>query len=162
AGGTFDFAVVPMVEVERVELLRGAASTLYGSDAMTSVVQLWSSTGSTTVPEFRFGADGGTFSTAHGFTSLAGARGRFDYNLFADEFHTDGQGINDTFFNSAQGANLGVRLSKDATLGLRTRHSNTRTGVPSNWWFNGVTPVPPDDDQYARQNNFLAGVDLDI
>ena len=32
-GGTFDFGVVPMGEVDRVEFVRGAESTLYGSDA---------------------------------------------------------------------------------------------------------------------------------
>ena len=76
-GGTFDFAVVPMDQIDRLEFVRGAESTLYGSDAMTSVVQAWTRTGSTRTPELRFGADGGTFSTAHGYASLAGARGRF-------------------------------------------------------------------------------------
>ena len=56
--------------------VRGAESVLYGSDAMTSVVQLWSATGRTAVPEVRFGADGGTFGTARGYASVAGARGR--------------------------------------------------------------------------------------
>lgn len=162
AGGVFDFSVVPMIGVERLELLRGAASTLYGSDAMTSVVQLWSTTGTTPVPEFRFGADSGTFSTAHGYASLAGARGRFDYNLFGDQFNTDGQGINDTFSNSSQGANLGARITDGINFRFHARHSNTRSGVPNNWWFNGAAPIPPDSDQYARQNNFLASSALDV
>ena len=118
AGGVFDFSVVPMIGVERLELLRGAASTLYGSDAMTSVVQLWSSPGTTPEPEFRFGADGGTFSTAHGFASLAGAHGRFDYNLFGDQFNTSGQGINDAFSNSSIGTNLGARITGSNQLPL--------------------------------------------
>ena len=45
AGGFFDFGVVPMQEVERVEFVRGAESILYGSDAMTSAVQFWTATG---------------------------------------------------------------------------------------------------------------------
>ena len=36
-GGTFDFGVMPMYQVDRLEFVRGAESTLYGSDAMTSV-----------------------------------------------------------------------------------------------------------------------------
>src|SRR5438132_9008516 len=93
-GGTFDFGVVPLTEADRLEFARGAQSTLYGSDAMTSVVQVWTRTGSTPVPEPRFGADGGTFDTANGYISLAGARGRFDYNLFGDQFNTSGDGLN--------------------------------------------------------------------
>jgi vitamin B12 transporter len=161
-GGTFDFGVVPLTEVERVEFLRGAASVLYGSDAMTSVVQMWSPTGHTRVPEFRFGAEGGTFSSARGFASVAGARGRFDYNLFGEQENTEGQGVNDAYSNSSQGANLGVLLSSRALFRLRTRHSNSRTGIQNEWNFNGQPLLAPDIDAFARQNNLLASAELDL
>ncbi len=159
-GGTFDFGVVPMEQVDRLEFVRGAESTLYGSDAMTSVIQTWTRTGSTRTPELRFGADGGTFQTAHGYASLAGARGRFDYNFFGDQFNTQGQGQNDQYSNSLQGANLGIVLHRNALFRLRTRHSNERNGVQSFWDFNGQPLLPPDLDQRARQNNFLASAEL--
>ncbi len=108
-GGIFDFGVVPMNNVDRLEVERGPESTVYGSDAMTSVVQLWTATGSTRTPEIQFGADGGNFSTANGYASLAGARGIFDYNVFANQFNTQGQGVNDAYSNSLQGGNVGVR-----------------------------------------------------
>jgi vitamin B12 transporter len=161
-GGTFDFGVVPLAETERLEFVRGAQSTLYGSDAMTSVVQTWTRAGSTPTPELRFGADGGTFSTAHGYTSLAGARSRFDYNLFGDQFNTSGQGINDEYSNSLQGANLGVTISDAVALRLRVRHSNAFTGVQGEWNFNGAALMPPDSDQWQRQNNLLGSVDLTV
>ena len=45
-GGYFDLGVVPDVSRwSRVEMVRGAASALYGSDAMTSVTQIWSAVG---------------------------------------------------------------------------------------------------------------------
>ena len=159
-GGFFDFGVVPLQEGDRLEFLRGAESTLYGSDAMTSVVQFWTRTGTTRVPELRFGAEGGNFSTANGFVSLSGARGRLDYDLFGDQFNTLGQGINDAYSHSSQGENVGVRLSSQSVLRFRTRHSNNWTGVQSNWNFNGQSLLPPDTDQRARQNNFLASADL--
>ena len=159
-GGTFDFGVVPMVGVDRLEFMRGANSTLYGSDAMTSVVQMWSANGTTRTPELRFGADGGTFQTAHGYASLAGARGRFDYNLFGDQFNTQGQGINDQYSNSAEGANIGVAITPKSYFRFRTRHYNSRSGVQSFWNFNGQPLLAPDSDQRARQNNFLASAEL--
>ena len=61
-GGTFDFGTLSLAQGDRMEFVRGAQSTLYGSDAMTSVVQVWTRTGSTPTPELRFGADGGNFS----------------------------------------------------------------------------------------------------
>src|SRR5207244_5828696 len=96
---------------DRLEFVRGAQSTLYGSDAMTSVVQVFTRNGNSETPELSFGADGGTFETAHGYLSLAGARGRFDYNLFADPFNTSGQVSNDEYSNSSQGGNIGVVLN---------------------------------------------------
>ncbi len=161
-GGTFDFGVVPLQEAERLEFVRGAVSTLYGSDAMTSVVEVFSATGRTRTPELRFGADGGHYSTAHGYASLAGARGRLDFNLFADQFHTLGQGVNDEYGNASQGGNIGVTLSPRVFLRLRARHSNNRSGVQGAWEFNGAPLASPDIDQFARQRNFLASAELAI
>jgi vitamin B12 transporter len=159
-GGIFDFGVVPLAGADRLEFLRGAQSTLYGSDAMTSVVQVFSRAGATESPEIRFGADGGNFSTAHGYASLAGASGHFDYNVFGDQFNTSGSGINDDYSNSLEGANLGARLSDRATLRIRARHSTSRSGVQGEWQFDGVPSLAPDADARARQNNLLASAEL--
>ncbi len=161
-GGIFDFGVLPLSGADRMEFVRGSQSTLYGSDAMTSVVRVFTRTGSTPLPELRFGADGGNFGTANGYASLAGARGLFDYNLFADQFNTMGQGPNDDYSNSLQGGNVGVKLTDWAALRLRARHSNSVTGVQSAWNFNGDPILPPDLDQRARQNNLLASAELAI
>jgi outer membrane cobalamin receptor len=171
-GGTFDFGTLPLAQADRVEFVRGAQSTLYGTDAMTSVVQVWTRAGSTQVPELRFGADGGNFGTANGDASLAGARGRFDYNAFANQFATNGQGINNSYSDSLQGANVGMSLTDEVALRLRVRHSNSRTGVPGEWSFNGYDPpevvngvtqsLPPDPNEWSRYNNLLGSVDLSV
>jgi outer membrane cobalamin receptor len=159
-GGTFNSSTVPLAETDRLEFLRGAQSTLYGSDAMTSVVQIFTRNGTTETPELRFGADGGTFGTAHGFASLSGARSRFDYNAFADQFQTNGQGPNADYANALQAGNLGVQLNQRALFRLRARHSNSRTGVPGEWDFNGQRLLLPDPEQRARENDFLASAEL--
>ena len=170
-GGTFDFGTLPLFEEDRVEFLRGAQSTLYGSDAMTSVVQTWSRIGNTPVPELRFGADAGNYGTENGYASLAGANGRFDYNVFGNQFNTSGSGPNDDYSNSLEGANLGAKLNDWASLRLRTRHDNSVSGVQNEWNFNGTNvltmhgttyTVLPDLDQRARQNNFLSSLELAI
>lgn len=161
-GGTFDFGVVPLQQVDRLEFVRGAGSTLYGSDAMTSTVQLFTKTGSTRVPELTFGADGGTFSTARGYAALTGAYKKFDYNVFGDQTHSEGQGVNDEYSNASQGANLGYVFTDKVAFRLRARHSNSRSGIQTFWNFNGQPLLPPDSDQYARQNNFLASAELAI
>ncbi len=171
-GQTFDFGTLPLAQADRLELVRGAQSTLYGSDAMTSVLQVWTRTGSTPIPELRFGADGGNFGTAHGYASLAGAHGPFDYDFFGDQFNTDGQGINDAYSDSLQGANVGVALNDKVSLRVRVRHSNSHTGVPGEWSFNGydppvmvnniTQPLQPDPAEWSQLNSLLGSVELTV
>ncbi len=161
-GGTFDFGTLPLTQMDRVEFARGAQSTLYGTDAMTSVVQTWTRTGSTPTPEFRFGADGGNFGTANGYASLAGANGRFDYNVFGSQYYTNGQGINDFYSDSLQGANIGMAINNDIALRVRLRHSNSHTGLPGEWDFNGDPLQPPDPSEWSQYNNLLGSVELAV
>ncbi len=171
-GQTFDFGTLPLAQADRLEFVRGAQSTLYGSDAMTSVVQVWTRTGSTPVPELRFGADGGNFGTANGHASLAGAHGRFDYNFFGDQFNSNGQGVNDAYSDSLEGANVGVALSDKVSLRVRMRHSNSHTGVPGEWSFNGYDPLvdvngvtqslQPDPSEWSQLNSLPGSVELTV
>jgi outer membrane cobalamin receptor len=161
-GGTFDFGTLPLGQADRLEFVRGAQSTLYGSDAMTSVVQVWTRSGSAPVPELRLGADGGNFGTANGFASLAGAYRRFDYNFFGNQFNTMGQGVNNAHSDSLQGANVGVALSDEIALRVRIRHSNSHTGIPGEWNFNGVGFVPPLPVGDAQLNNLLGSAEIAI
>ncbi|MFZ0320601.1 MAG: TonB-dependent receptor [Candidatus Sulfotelmatobacter sp.] len=161
-GGTFDFGTLPLTEANRMEFLRGAQSTLYGSDAMTSVVQVFTRTGSTPTPEFRFGADGGNFSTANGFASVAGARRHVDYNLFGEQFNTNGFGINNANSDSLAGANVGVSLSDDVSLRVHLRHSNSHTGLSGEWSFNGDPLLPPDPEEWSQLNSLLGSVELTV
>ena len=161
-GGTFDFGTLPMDQADRLEFVRGAQSTLYGSDAMTSLVQVWTRTGSTPVPELSFGADGGNFETAKGYASLAGARGRFDYNAFGSQFNTNGAGINNAYSDSLEGANVGAALNDRTSLRVRVRHSNSHTGVGGEWNFNGSPLQPPDPSDWSQLNNVLGSAELAV
>jgi vitamin B12 transporter len=169
-GLTFDFGTLSLTEADRLEFVRGAQSTLYGSDAMTSVIQVWTRTGSTVIPELRLGADGGNFGTANGNVSLSGAYRRFDYNTFASQFNTNGQGVNDAYSNSLQGANVGMAIDDQVALRVRVRHSNSYTGVPGEWSFNGYdplvfglgVPLQPDPSEWSHQNNLLGSVELSV
>ena len=161
-GETFDFGTLPLAQADRLEFVRGAQSTLYGSDAMTSVVQVWTRNGSTPVPELRFGADGGNFGTANGYASLAGVYQRVDYNFFGDQFNTNGEGINNDYSDSLVGGNVGVALSDDISVRARVRHSNSYTGLPGAWSFNGDPLVSPLTIGDAHANTLLGSVEIDV
>jgi outer membrane cobalamin receptor len=142
-GGTFDFGTLSLAQGDRMEFVRGAQSTLYGTDAMTSVLQVWTRAGSTRIPELRFGADAGNLGTESGHASLAGARGKFDYNVFGDQFNSNGSGVNDAYSDTLEGGNVGAALNDATALRVRFRHSNSHTGVPGEWSFNGYDPLVP-------------------
>jgi outer membrane cobalamin receptor len=172
-GGTFDFGTLRLDQADRLEFVRGAQSTLYGSDAMTSVVQVWTQAGNTRVPELSFGADGGNFGTARGYAALAGARGRFDYNLFGSQLNTNGAGVNNAYSDSLEGANVGVALNDVASLRVRVRHANSHTGVGGEWNFNGYNPIvssgtgpsyplPPNPYDWSQLNNLLGSAELTV
>jgi outer membrane cobalamin receptor len=159
-GGYFDFGTTSLTGTERLELMRGSESVLYGSDAMSSVLQINSAVGHTKIPELRFGADGGNFGTAHGYASVAGANGRYDYNLFSDQFQSDGQGVNDDYGNSTQGVNLGMQIEPNESLRLHVRHNDSRSGVPGEIFpSDGIFAST---DAFARQNNLLASLEFNL
>jgi vitamin B12 transporter len=171
AGGTIDFGTLPLTGAGRMEFLRGTQSTLYGSDAMTSVVQVWTASGSTPRPELRFGADAGNYGTENGSASLAGAHGRFDYNVFGDQFKTNGSGLNDDYSNSLEEANLGFALNQQVALRLRFRHDTSATGLPGAWNYEGASVfnesgityvLSPDLNGRAHKNEMIGSFDLAV
>jgi outer membrane cobalamin receptor len=158
-GGYFDFGTVSLAGVDRLEMMRGSESVLYGSDAMSSVLQINSAIGHTKIPELNFGADGGNFGTAHGVASVAGAAGRYDYNLFGDEVNSNGQGVNDYYQNSTEGANLGMQIAPNESIRLHLRHNDSGSGVPGEIFPSVIVAAT---DAWAHQNNLLASLDFNL
>jgi len=82
-GGVFNFANVSPENIERIEVLRGAHSALFGSDAMASVIQIFSRRPEGSTPSGNVTVDGGSYDTSH-IAAGVGARMRTgDYSLFA-------------------------------------------------------------------------------
>jgi vitamin B12 transporter len=118
AGGAFDFSTLTTTNLERVEVVRSAESALFGSDAMTSVIQLFTRQGSaeTRRPHFSLSGEGGKNSTWQGRGSVTGGYGPFDYTLEGGKFSTDNQVPNDFFHVSTLSANFGLKLGKRTAL----------------------------------------------
>ncbi len=64
-GGAFNFASLSPENIERIEVLRGAHSALFGSDAMASVIQLFSVRPESGRPQLNLTVDGGNYNTTH-------------------------------------------------------------------------------------------------
>ncbi len=129
-GGFISFSNLTLDNVDKIEIVRGAESALYGSDAMSGVIQLLTHQGTTRIPSFGLFAEGGSFSSARGGAQVSGLLGSFDYSASGSYFQTDGQGQNDAFLNRALSGNLGYKFSDANRLRLTVRSNSSFAGTP--------------------------------
>ena len=155
-GGAFNLSNVTTENLDRVEFVRGADSALYGSDAMTGVIQLFTRRGRTARPEVRMGIEGGTFSTVRGSSGVSGKTGRFDYSADASGLTTDNEAPNNRFRNATVSGSAGADLGHGATLRFVGRAERGRTGVPGQTAFGR-----PDLDAFFERHDEVWGVSFD-
>jgi vitamin B12 transporter len=134
-GGAVDFSNLTLDNFDKVEIVRGAESAIYGSDAVSGVIQLFTHRGSTRVPEFTIYGEGGSFSSGRSGAQLSGLLGAFDYSAAASYLHTDGQGPNDDFLNRTLSANFGYSFSDINQLRLTLRNNTSSAGIPGQTVF---------------------------
>ena len=154
AGGAFDFSTLGTGNLDRVEVVRSAESALFGSDAMTSVIQLFTRQGSTETkrPHFSLSGEGGKNSTWQGRGSVTGGAGPFDYSLEAGRFSTDNQVPNDFFHFTTLSGNLGLKLGKSTTLRAIIMGNFGLAGTPGQTAFG----PPITDASFRRRDGYGA------
>jgi vitamin B12 transporter len=157
-GGTFNFSNLTTDGLERIEIVRGSQSALFGSDAMSSVVQLFTKRPdrASGQPHVTASFEGGTYGTARGGASVSGASPRFDYSFGASRYNTDNNVPNDRFGNTTLSASLGVVLSDTATLRFVGRGELERTGTPGQTAF-----ARPDLDAFFTRHDGVGGITFD-
>jgi len=78
--GSFDFSQIPTWDIERIEVLRGPQSGLYGSDAIGGVVNIITKQGSGPMLANAM-AEGGSFGTFNQAAGVSGSQGRANYDF---------------------------------------------------------------------------------
>jgi len=152
-GGEFDFAQLANTGVGNLEVLRGSNSVLYGSDALSGVVNVTSERGETPLPELQYSVDGGNFGTLHQDVSLSGVIHSLDYFSEFSRFDTQGSLPNDYFHNATVSTNAGYQLNSDSTIRATFRHTATGRGAPNALDFYGI----PDQAWQTNRNTYAGG-----
>ncbi len=124
---SFDLNSISPSQVERVEILKGAQSTLWGSDAVAGVINIITKKGGTKTfaPEMTLAY--GTYNTFRGNAGINGSLNAFTYNINYSHTNSDGfsaaydstgkQGFDkDKFSQNNLQANLGYKLSPHLSL----------------------------------------------
>jgi vitamin B12 transporter len=138
---SFDFSQFLTQDIERVEVLRGPQSGLYGSDAIGGVINVITKSGQGPA-QFQASAEGGSFET---FNQTAGVRGsveQFHYNANVEHFHSGatpvtpldllapGETRNDDYYDNLTAATkLGYDVVQNFDVGLVARYTNSHLRV---------------------------------
>ncbi|MGZ3838832.1 MAG: TonB-dependent receptor plug domain-containing protein [Flavisolibacter sp.] len=89
-GSNFDIRYIPLDNVERIEILKGSQSTLYGSDAIAGVINIITKKGGSKPLSASGSLYYGSYQTYRLNTGINGKKGLLDYNLGFTRFKTDG------------------------------------------------------------------------
>jgi len=159
ANGAFNFGNDLLFDVERIEVLRGPASSLYGSAALGGVVNLVTRRAAPR-PFAPYGElAAGTQGTVRGGLGATGTLGAFDYLASANGITTDGFNATARRFRNTlnerdglQAGALALRLGWTPAEGTRVegtlRYRQNRFGLDS---------VPRDDPNYTGDDRRLFG-----
>lgn len=136
AGGAFDFGAAQVLELARVEVVRGAASSLYGSDALAGVIQLVTRQAPAGASrEAHAEAEAGGFGWRRGRIGSMGRAGIADWNLGLQRLTTDNDVPNSAFAQTAAAAAAGLRLDASTELRLFGRIETGTAGTPGQTGF---------------------------
>lgn len=157
--GAFDYGHLTTNDIERIEVLRGPQSGLYGSDAIGGVINIVTKSGKGPA-QFTGGAEVGSFKTFNQDAAISGSTSRFNYRF--DYTHLKSLDTKVTpenlvppghdwtasnYDNKTFGTKLGAQVTDDWDVGLVARYINSHLGFISD--DNGSPSLPNTEKTYS-------------
>ncbi len=130
AGGAFDFSTLTTDNVERIEVVRGPASVLYGSDAMAGVVQIFTRADGEGTSGSLSGRAGG-YGSYDVEAALRGGGARLGYSLGSARHATDGFQAFNSGYRSHVTSGLLRSASANADARLSMRYTDSELHFPT-------------------------------
>lgn len=88
--GAFDLRLLSIDQIERIEILKGSQSALYGTDAIAGVINIITKKKGNKPVSGTGSVSYGSYNTFRGQAGVSGSTDKFDYNLGYTRFQTDG------------------------------------------------------------------------
>ena len=154
-GGGFDFAHLSTDNIDRIEIVRGPQSALYGSNAIGAVVRIVTRSGGPIRADVLL--EGGSFGTARAAASSSGAWNAWEWGAGVERLISDGfngtrlapgaKVVNDNYLRTSAGASGGWRHGSGASVRGELRFESDDRGFPGAFGsnpvgaFEGIDPV---------------------
>ena len=169
-GSEFDFGHLLASGIERIEILRGPQSALYGSDAVGGVINIITKRGEGK-PAGYVSLEAGSFNTGRADVGVSGSLDRISYSFYATGYDTDGISVasrkrgfdeNDGYAQRVAGGRLGFKPVEELRFDVVGRWSQAQL---DNDGFSGSTSpniaVDSNDDTQIWQRFGRAQASLD-
>jgi outer membrane cobalamin receptor len=154
-GGGFNFASLPVDTIERIEVVRGPQSALYGLNAIGSVIHII-----TRRPEDRLeahaSAEGGSFGAARGSFGAGARTGPLSWNLDMTRQSTNGVVPNGDYRNEAAALRLELETTRWSRLRYTFLADANEVGAPGPYSF-----APVDRTTRGKENSYVNGLEFE-
>jgi len=156
--GAFDFAFLQTDNIERIEVVRGAASAAYGSDAIGGVINVITKKG-TGKTKLTAVAEGGSYGTWKTGGNISGGTDRVNYSFDVSRLETSGfsaadKNLGNVLPNGYRNTNLsgrtGFKVNEALDLGVTLRY-----GEGKSFLDNGGGKGADDPNSYGRFNELF-------
>jgi len=157
--GSFDFSGILLDDIERIEIVKGAQSTVYGSEAMAGVINIITKKAKKTGIELSLEA--GSYGTYSPSISLFTNSQRHSLRLTGSYYSTDGISAasagseRDGYENTSFSGTFTLKPSERIDLTIFTRYIDDRTELDG---FDFMTGRAIDDTNYVQRGERLLGL----
>lgn len=144
----FDFSTLTVDDIDRIEVIRGPQSTLWGSNAIGGVVNIISRRGQGPPTGYLYTEDG-SFNTFREGAGVSGGNKAFNYSLSLSQ--ADSQGISaadskfgnrepDGYDNSAVAGKFGLNVSENFDIDFIARYQHSQVDIDDHGGPGGDDP----------------------
>ena len=148
--GDFDFADLTLDDVQRIEVVRGPQSTVYGADAIGGVINIITKRGQGK-PTAWFDFEAGNYETFRERAGVSGEVGAWNFSLGASRLDFGGQFDNDEHDVTSFNGRVGYALPNNGEVALIARYSDAHRGIPFETVFPNFSPRREQDDTLAAR-----------